>query len=801
MKLLRHRGSLVLLLLILGLCTYWFSAGVPRDVERAGRLAVGACFIFVVPGLAWGEVLRLRGRTPLETIALSFGLTLTLEVTLLALVLPFGVRIGVWVGLLLGSTGLALLVLAVRAWRGEHFRFMVGLTRLPSGSVATRLMHLALTVIPLLLGVVAYRWGEDVQDLGGEKYIHMTFVRYYFDMPLVLSDLGIDRGLPPPNLIHLWEFLIAAWARCIQVDPLPVFSRARCVIPVLGLAGMYLLSRMIFVRTTRTAAVFGGVLLLAISQSVLGCACLNWVQAVDRTRGVFAFLGSSHHGDSAMDLLLALSAAVALWFMRQPRRAPALIFAGVLAANFLWHPREFMQLAFYLGTFAVTALLLPSLRRPQVVLRAAMALGIVVAVATAAALVSFSCVGRESHGYNETALKRAALGYALQAEHVGTVRNLFNHPLHFGLSSTATPDQIFPSHTVAESVRGQWQLDTWLFLAAGGTVLLGFAGTLRERQLAFYHLLLWLFGYCWNFSMLVILALTYSEFFMTMPRLLYLFSYFVIADGALVLGSTLYAALVRTGSALRAPRVLAALLGFALAALAGYWFHTWDRQGKPGAAQAATALTGAAFLLFVHVLSDRHRWLSLRNSASPLLCTLLVLAFLTPVTWRGLKQFARTARASGPPAVAWFADTNPFGYSKELLAWARTLTPGHKVASNPTYLDLLSIYTPQYLAISPVSSIIKDIGERSRVQAGQHPIFRAHASTDPGVDAIDHAAALAWLRQRRVDYVIVDKQDYGSATERYFRDHPALYELAFDNPARHEVVFHVRQLPDDGNTK
>src|SRR5262249_22044603 len=156
--------------------------------------------------------------------------------------------------------------------------------------------------------VAAYRWGENVADLGGEKYLHMMFVRYYHDMPLVLGNLGIDRGSPPPNLVHLWEFLLAGWARCIQVDPLPLFGRARMVVPVLGLAGMSLLTRVVFVRRQATVAAFAGVLVLYLAQLVTQAGSLAWVRAVDPTRGVFAFFGSAHHGDTAMDILLALTA-------------------------------------------------------------------------------------------------------------------------------------------------------------------------------------------------------------------------------------------------------------------------------------------------------------------------------------------------------------------------------------------------------------------------------------------------------------------------------------------------------------
>src|SRR5262249_16668558 len=149
-------------------------------------------------------------------------------------------------------------------------------------------------------------------------------------------------------------------------------------------------------------------------------------------------------------------------------------------------------------------LLLPSLRRRVVWKRLAGALAVLVGVAVAASVLSGVLVGRESHGYDEMTLKRTALSYAGSAEHLFTVRSLFTFPLPFGLSSTQAPDAIFPSEEIAAQLREQWQYDTWLFLTAGAMAVLGLVGSLRDRQFAFYQLLLWLVGGCWNAGMLAV---------------------------------------------------------------------------------------------------------------------------------------------------------------------------------------------------------------------------------------------------------------------------------------------------------
>src|SRR5205823_3706598 len=114
------------------------------------------------------------------------------------------------------------------------------------------------------------------------------------------------------------------------------------------------------------------------------------------------------------------------------------------------------------------------------------------------------------------------------------------------------------------------------------------------------------------------------------------------------------------------------------------------------------------------------------------------------------------------PRITWFETSNPFGYSADLIAWSRSLTPGHKLASNPAHLGLLSVYTPQYLAVNPVASIIKDRSERACVQAGRHPVFRVTVSADHATPRGATDEALAWLQSRRIDYVFFDKHDYGT---------------------------------------
>src|SRR5437016_4947230 len=106
----RSRLAVTLLLigigLVLGASAYWFLFG--ESLQRADpvRLVAGALLIFLLPGLVLGELLRVRGRSPLETIALAAAASLTLEIGLVAVVFLLAASIQLWVGLLLALTAL-----------------------------------------------------------------------------------------------------------------------------------------------------------------------------------------------------------------------------------------------------------------------------------------------------------------------------------------------------------------------------------------------------------------------------------------------------------------------------------------------------------------------------------------------------------------------------------------------------------------------------------------------------------------------------------------------------------------------
>jgi hypothetical protein len=788
---------LVALLCALGLAAFWFCFGEMKLVAEPLRIVTGACTIFLLPGLIWGELLRLRGRSPLETIALAFVVTIALELCLLPVVLLLGTHIQTWTALLLGLTAAGVATLGYQVVAGRRLEFIGGLLTLPGRSVWERGVHLACALVPVALSAAAYHWSEAIEDIGGEKYLHLMFVRYYAELPLVLDNLGIEQGCPPPNLINLWEFLLAGWASCIRTDPLPLFCHARMVIPLLGLAGMYLLVRMVFIAQRRCAAIFAGVLVLCLGQLVLNTGCTSWITAADPTRGVFAFFGTAHHSDAAGDILLALTTGMCLLTLRQPRPVHLILLAALLAADFLWHVREFFQTALYLGALGVVALLVPTLRRPVVFRRWLLTMSVLVAVAFGAAATSMALTPRAWHAYDELAIKKTVLRFAVDGSQIIRVRNPFNFPWNF----TRTPGQDAAAHLptladVDQQSRSRWNFDRWWVLALASTVVLAWLGGTRDRQLAAYHFVLWQLALCWNASMLLIQALTYSEFFFGAPRQLYLFSYLVIAAAALLGGSLVYRCVAKGIGAMGTPspvkgavRVVVASL---LIAVAGYALANVAAPDGREQRRLATVLGWTSVVLLLPLFARRAPWLQPANALPLGLAVTLVLVTLLALSAKTLAASARRLSAHACPEISWFDDANPLRYSKELIQWARSLPRQQRFAANPTTFALLPVYAPHYLCVHP-RCLFRDIPEQQRTMLGQHPFYAPPAANVPSkVRAVDHGRAVQWLRERSADYVIIDRHDYQAGVQAYFISHPELYEVAFANPAKSEIVFHLR---------
>lgn len=765
---------LFLFFAVTGVNLCWFAVGETLSAEAPLRIVIGALPIFLVPGLILGELLRLRARHLWETVAIGFSLTLLIELVLLPIPFLLHATIAWWIASLLGVTLLGVGLLALPGNRQRPWHFLAPLMRWPGRGA----LGWSIVLIPVALAAWAYGAGEDLLDVCGEKMLHVMFVRYYHDMPLVLDRLGVRPGVAPPNLVNLWEFLLAGWARMIHVDPLLVFFRARFVIPVLGLAGLYLLVQMIFVRRRKVDALFFGATLMCLAGFLFVSPALRWVHGGDPTRGIFAFYGTVHHADPAADILVPLTCGLMLRLVRRPAFANAALMIALMTASFLWHPREFLQLALYLGVLGVAILWTPALRRWRTIRNWAVAVALLIGLAGVLLVASTKLVGGQSHAYDEMKIKKLALEYAALPENLAGVRNFFHVPYTFMISTITERENVLSWQELNQnSIEPSWLLDPWLIFSGIGLIALGIFGRREERGLAAYYFWLWLLALAWNCSMLVIFALTYSEFFMVTPRLLYLFAYLIIADVVLMLP--------------RAVPSFAPRAGVPFAALAvgiGAW--AWQHYGSPGAKRLSPVLTALMWLAALWVLLDRRQKTALKAGPAAIGLGGIALLFFAPFLAERAYHVVGDKPVLSRSQPKWFDDDNPFGMSAELIAWTRTLPPRQMFLVHPDGQDCIHAYAPHYEAIFPVTILLLDFPTRHAVATGQHPVL---ARRDSAGLAIQHAQAQAWLKARGIDYLLLNHEDYDNGLRAYVDAHPQHFEVVFHNAGKRELV--VRYSP------
>jgi hypothetical protein len=771
------------LIMVLAINLLWFSSSSPlAETEMPFRIVLGSLVIFLIPGLIWGEVLGFRATHILEMLALSFIITFSLEVILLPIPFLFKTTISAWILLLLVLSIMGTAILIGRFRKARKLDFLGPLFSLfhrPDNSVVSSGIFL---LIILFISRGAYRWGEELTAIDGEKLLHLLYIRQYFCLPLNIGDLGPLKGMPPANMINLWEFLVAAWARLIHSDPLPLYFRARMVIPLLGLPGIFLLILSLFPERKKAEALFSGIVIMAMGWfMLLSPSCFDYIKS-EKFRGLMAFMGSAHHSDSAMDILIAPGAALIFLWLRKAGWRFALLIAAFLAGSFLWHPREFFQEVLY-GGIAGLALLLS---RRETWKAGMKRFGLLVAIIACIGFILLLCmhfvVPSQAHGYDEGAIKMTALRYAFLPENVGGVRNLFLLPPRLELSSMKDPDLIKSSNDIRQQCTA-WQFVPWLILSAFFLPLLSFFGDREDRDIALFYLLLWFLALAWNFSMLLILALTYSEFYMGALRIIYIFAYIIIADGFFLLSPVFSGGTQKGARLLIMPSVL--FLSGCLTHLV--WSLYPVNLFRSLSVLLCIAAIGSFMVLLVPTLAAKKAY------GAPHISSAIIgmILFFLPIMADDYALTVPNLLSARREQVNWFVKGNPLGFSPRLIRYLRGLPPKNTILVDPLGKSCIFIYSPQYSVVIPaiITTIIKDREVYREVAEGRHPLFIPLQPVPEHTEVlIDHAKARKWLDRYKVNYVLAEGRYY-DVLHSYAVGHPESFSVAFDAPRSREALF------------
>lgn len=711
-------------LVILAINFILFITGGPLlQTDSPFRMVAGSLMIFLLPGLIWCEIIGFRSEHFMETIALSFAMTVSIGILLIPVPFIFHATIKLWVALLFAVSAVGVLVLLLSR-RNRELEFLPPLYN-SFKNYPSNISSLLILLLPAVMSYGAYKWGENIVDIDGEKLIHLTYLRYYFDMPMVLNDLGITKGAPPQNLVHVWEYFLAGWASLTHMDPLPLFYRSRFIVPFIGLSAMFFLIKNIFTKAVKAEIIFWAVLVMSLGWfALLSPSNLDWIKQ-DPLRGLMSFMGTAHHADTAMELLIPLGAGLVLLAFRQFGWRSLLLLTGVLITAFMWHVREFFQLAVYTGVFGLALLLFPNTERKALLKKWGAIMAVFAGVVIIFGLFMLLVLPKAAGLSGELKIKELALSYALLPENILGFGNLFNFPVDLRLTQGLDINAILNSQQIAAVFKAGKNYFLWLLLSAIAIPVVSFLGRKEDRQLSLFFILLWFLALCWNFSMLLLIVLTYSEINFTTPRIIYLFS-FIMTANALYLSMEAFRrrnfdeVVKSRHSGLSGIILLAGLLAL------GILFKIWWAAGLPLISVASVVLSLFAVICFIFLLVPKpqeegasgpnHFWVSVLG----------IFVFFLPVLGQEYLKLFKNVFTAGRPAIEWSGNNNPFGFSRDLLSFIRTLPPQKTFVVNPLGKAAVSVYAPQYLAVPPEilgGTIINLIDRYKEARQGRHPLF------------------------------------------------------------------------------
>jgi hypothetical protein len=741
------------------------------------RVLAGGVVLFFIPGLLIADLLRVRLMTIPELVAKSFVFSVAAAVLLCVPFFFFKGSIQAWSLALwtLCMTGTLRLIYMLAAGRSPHILSFISQKKIICSFGKTRLEWAAMVIILAFTMMVAH-WGEDLFDIGGEKLLHLMFVRQYFSMPLDVNSVGIAPGMSIPNIINLYEFLLAAWARLGGIDPLFVFDVARGLNPLIGLSALFVFIWNIFFSKREAHLVFFVAAMICLGGLfIIEPSNMSWVHSSDPTRYVTALMGSAHHADSAMAILLPLGLMTGLLILRRPTWEHGCLWIAVLVITFLWHPRHFAQTGLYIG-FAGLMIPLAGKYWKTAAMRWGLAMGLTLVVAALLMLLSVNTRLSGAMAYDEALIKQKAREYALCRESLTTIGNPMHVPLHFSITSSAKMGWIIPFEDVHNYFKWDEKKSFWLYLWAVALVIVVIFGGKDGRSLAFYTSCFHILVLCWMSGMLFIQGITYSEFFISTPRLIYIFA-LVVVSSAIV---TVFSRLIGTGSLTRTMGVALGMSGIAIG------IGLWRDHGMPFFSMVTTLLGAAVFavplIAFLMYFRDNAHTDGIHKPLTLLLCSLAFCGcLLWPMYYEHLGKHVTFQHQNN-----WFQKDNPAGLSTEMLQTLRTIPHGRSILADYRKPEAIaSIYAPLYPVISPVRTVIIHREMHRIFQERKNPVFHSDFTTTQGIDAL-----FSWLDEKKVDFILFTGRDFDSHVAHFMREgqnHSFL--LHSENKEAREVLF------------
>jgi len=775
----------LLLLACLLHSTYWFfSMQEPLLTAEPYRIFIGSIVVFFVPGYVLCKILGVDNNHIMEICAISFSFSIIVEVLLIAIVFFLQGTINMWVTGVLCFSYLGIVVLITKNLKKVPKPEMQNLYFKNRSIVISQL---TMAVCLILISCGAYKWGEAIADISGEKLLHLFWIRQYYSLPIT-PDLFLSKPLNAvPNLVQLWEFLIAGWAKLISVDPLYVFFHARFIIPIIGFSSLHFMVKMIFRSRIKVEVIFWIMLIICVGNIGLHSPSpLDWVRA-DAFRGVMSFMGTAHHSDAAMDILIPLLFAWTLYFLRASNIQNLLILMMIFVVSFMWHPREVFQNMVYIGVGAILVVSYQYKHFPKSTIKWVAVFSCILCILVFFLSINVFFYPKHSGGYDEWTIKRAAFTSALYSENLLGFTQLFEYPLHLELANPSDATSVMSRDDTVKYFQNnsRKQYYVWSILSAFGAILLLCFGDRRERLWALYYMMFWELVFCWKFSMFLIIGLTYSEIFLTMPRMIYILSYLTIA-----------ASFWRGISLFKVNSMRDNIAFFVGTIIAGISFRIWWMNGKIGMDFISMTLSIMLPLFMIYgLLQIKKTKLFFPSTVSAHRILIGSIIFFAIVLYDNFEQRVHQIFFETRPSVAFHSEHNPFDFSVEAINSFRNVPIGH-ILTDPLGKACFFVYSAHYPVVVPriITSVISQREIYDIAEKDLNPLFNKATSAkgplltdNEKLHAVNHYDVMRYLRQNKADYVFVQKKHY-EVLISYFQQFEANYKILFDNPHSGEFL-------------
>lgn len=734
-------------------------------ILRAFKIVTSSFILFFAPGLLLIRLIRIRYRNLFELLGLSFISSISFATIL--------ILAGIWLQATMLNVAVAfnIIILVVFAYTLIIHLKEADTLFLERQRLQKWKYDFFLLLLIVVLSLPAYRWGTDIFLNHGEMLLHLAYTINYSTSQLSFMNLGFAKDTPLPNLINLWEALLALWANLIKSDPYEIFFCSRFIATFTGLVGLMWMIRCIFISFPKYFILSCASVLLVFSWFFLMTPSpWDWIRNQE-SRGIFCFYPLAAHSDTAIDILIPIGCSFFLYNLRFRQLKVQLIFLVFLIATFLWHPREFFQFSLYAFLLWITYVLLFTPSFIKITMRFLNIFIPLLLTATTFFFFNYFFAHAGSNSYDEFAIKKTALIAAFTPKHLISFSHFFNFP----------NDWIPLPNTNPENPRNI-QSFPWLIISAFSLIFIYVAADIRSKAVGVFFILLWFFCLIWSSGTLMCIAFSYSEFIMTSPRILYFFAYLIIPLGFL----SFFDFLIDRKS-LKAFHFITifVLPIFFLGLFLGFFWPSFVLYNLKYLYLFLSISIIVCLILFLIQKFQICKLIWARHHHPYKSLSLFAIFFLT-FNYLGTFKFLKDAILKRNFMYSLDDESNPFGFSKDLISLLRIL-PAHKTfLVNPSGTDSVNVYGSFFLAVFPFGSyqtINRDVNICKQFMEGTHVLNRLYQGN------ILDSQVLEWLYFHNVDFILFRKEDFNNVLSSM----PILlkppYSVVFSNFRDREILF------------